>query len=282
MKLTYSTTTIEIDNPDFGYSTDIEMSLSSSRVGTGNINHYDEGFNLDTYRCVRCRCVMDSTDMEAFFNLYSTVGRGEELTLTETASTGFFPFSPALDEGDGFKVYLVNVQNKGAFDTMGKRFSVQFDLLLAYTIETKPAYIGIRSDCVEGSLTLGENALEITGIRFPRRGFVLSKDHNVFPHITNGGTVYGSEYGTGSEANDTTMSIICTEKTVGNILYRLLHNWRANAFQMSVPAKYYPFGLDLGDNAQFMVKLLSGKIRVRHTKFNEFEIVLNVNLEEVI
>lgn len=277
MKLTYDTTTVEIDNLDFGYQTNVEMALYTSRVGTGKINNYDDGMNCDSFMC-RGRVVLNATDMATLFTFYSDTGRGKEITLTETALTGFYPFTPALNEGTGFKVYLANVRNLGALDTMGKRFGVEITLLLAYEVETKPDFVGMRSDCSEGGLILGEGALEVSGIRFPKGGFNPKKEYAVYPRITRGGAVYGTVYGADSEATDTRMTITCTEKTVGNILYRLIHNWRGTAFKMTVPAKHYPFGLDFGDNTSFDVKLTSGDVLVRHTRFNEFEITLDVNL----
>ena len=269
---------IEILNPDFGYTTDITLPFTVSSLGDGKVSIYDEGRDYDRYLCKSLTCILERADMEAIFGIYNSSNRGEELTLTDCTSGGFFPFTPLIVEGAGYKVYFSKVKNLGSVDLLGKQFKVEFEFILSYEAGSLPQYRDINAESTQGSLTLGENGLAITGLRFPRGGFKVEKPYNSYPVNTNGGAVYGLSYDV--ERNDTKMVIECTEKSVGNILYRLLYNYRGEEFGITVAGNYFPFGLDVGDDNKFTVKLTDGRIRVKHVAYNQYEISLGLNLIE--
>lgn len=267
---------LTFENPDYGYETKISMPFHIARAFNGELSIRDDGKLYDKWLCDGCKVIMDRSEIESFYSIYNSVNRGERLDLTDTITSGFFPFTPLLPEGTGHTVYLDSVRNRGAVNVLAKTFSVEFSLLLEYNTLTYNTIV--PDNCKDGSIVIGSSGLEVDGIRYPEGGFKPYKSYMVNPINTNGGKIYGSYYDSTSEYCETGMKIICTEKNCRNILYRLLYSFRSSVFKIYVPERSFPFGYDKGDDQIFNVRLTSGDISVKHIAFNQFEIDLNLIL----
>jgi len=75
------------------------------------------------------------------------------------------------------------------------------------------------------------------------------------------------------EPKSTSMTITANTRAASNIIRALVLNIRSNPFTISAPVNYHVFGMGTGE---FNVRLNSPELKVRHTRFDEFEIILNV------
>ena len=269
-------------NPDFGYETTIKLPFYYSRLGNGKTTVRDEGRQYDSY-AAKCSCVMPRSSMDEFHALYDESGRGGRLTLSECRTSGFYPFTPAalsVDglEEDAYSVTLSNINQKGAVDLLAKGFRVDFEMLLGF--DEGVVQSAAQPARPEGSMSMSavtiNGGVAIDGIRYPVSGFAPSVGYNVYSrHMLGGGveTINYDYHRGGKEPKSAGMTITATEAAANGIIQALLFNIRANKFTITAPDGYHLFGRGTGE---FDVRLNSAELKVKHTRFDEFEIILNV------
>jgi len=265
-------------NPDFGYETTIRLPFYFSKLGNGKISVYDESYIYDTYS-VKCSCVMGYRKMAEFSDTYVNSSRGYVLSLYDTFADGFYPFTPAippprgLDDRYCYAVTLNNISMKGQLDNLAKGFRVDFDMLMSYdNIDFAP----VAEAASEGSFVFdSDSGVTISGIRFPVNRFSPAIGYNVYSRQMLGGVTETIDYSyfADREPKSTNMTITANTRAASNIIRALVFNIRSNPFTIYAPMNYHVFGMGTGE---FKVRLNGPEIKVRHTRFDEFEIVLNV------
>jgi len=269
-----------VPNPDFGYETTIKMPFHFSKLGNGKISAYDEGIEFDSYS-VKCSSVMPIGKFNEFYATYDIWGRGSELVVEECHATGFYPFSPAILSSDAahsdrYRIILANNDDKGPVDLLAKGFRVNFDMLLVYEELVSAESQVARS---EGSMALSASvgSISINGVRYPINGFSPSVGYNVYSRQMLGGrveTVNYDYYRRGREPKNSSFTITANQATATDIIKALVFSIRSGKFTISAPRGYYLFGSRRTE--EYDVRLNSTELKVRHTRFDEFEINLNV------
>jgi hypothetical protein len=282
-------------NLDYGYETAIRMPFHFSKLGNGKISAYDEGPNCDIFVCKGSIVIsgvegnMSAGPLAAWsrFNVLVDVRVHGYNQLTECLTTGFYPFTPAIlasgtnVTADLYYVRLNKVERKGSVDIYGRAFQASFELLFVRDDSDGNSDILIapyQVNKTEGGLVVAsKDGTRVSGLRFPPNGFSPSKEYNVFSQSMFGGNVetvaYGWEQVVVDEPKSSALTITATQFAASNLIKLLLTNIRSNIFTIITASNYHLFGNGSGS---FDVRLSSAEIRVRHARFDEFEISFNV------
>ena len=275
---------VEFTNPQFGYRTNIELPFHKAVLSNGNIKMYDDSNLYDAYECA-CESTMTKDEMEQFIEFYDISQRGEELTLE--ADDGFFPFTPIVytttdvDNAYTYKVYIKDMNYRGETNIVKKHFTVRYTFVLSR--EGDIVYLPTLPQAKpQGSMTFGAGEIAIEGVNYPERGFDVDKEYSVFPTQTQGGKVYGTKYIQDSQHHTSRMRFNLEEGMITNMLYRIVHSYRSSPFFITVANKYFPFGVDRGDDKDFFIRLVDGNLSVTHSSFNQFRVDLTIQEEKEV
>jgi hypothetical protein len=282
----------EYPNFDFGYETTINMPFHFSRLSQGQLISYDEGPEYDRYS-VKGSMTIPPSLLPYMGEFGSPVYRGHRQVLHYTVTKGFYPFTPAIagvsvklgatinDMTDTFYVAFNKVDIKGKADIFARAFRADMEMFMLTEEGNTPLFADEDDSLPEGALVIGTRDLTATieGVRYPVNGFNPSVEYNAYPRQMPGGgfTSVNYKFLQTNEPRTSAMIITANTNTAAKIIKALVADIRNNQFRIKAPSNYAVFGA--ADYKDFAVTLSSGDIRVKHTRFDEFEITLNVKLE---
>jgi len=282
----------EYPNFDYGYETTIKMPFHFSRLSNGSLTVHDEGPKYDMYSCKGSMVILPELLNYVGAFGYTPDNRGGLSFMRDTATKGFYPFTPAvfgtrvileggqvIDYDDLFFVAFSKVDLKGKVDIFARAFRVDLEMFMVKRNESYSLiFAGAAPTQPEGELVISGNGIMISGIRHPVNGFNPSKGYNAYPRQMLGRRYESVNYRfmQDYEPRASSLTITATAQTAASIIRALLNDIRANWFRIQAPQNYAVFGG--ADNGDFTVRLSSGELRVKHTRFDEFEIGLNVEL----
>lgn len=272
----------EYPNLNKGYKTTVTMPFEISKRGNNTINIWDAGNYYDQYVC-RGSMFCTETQMDGLYKIYNnqydvstapTGRRGQSVTLTQCVETGFYPFTPAVDE-TSYLVWIDDIKNKGMVDEIGKIFEVEISFLWEFPTSGGANTISWNNPlatCNEGSLDFAN----LTDIRYPIDGFKIKKGHDVAVQNYKGSQFYGVNFDVeDTEWNEAEFELTLRQNMSSNLLYNLLNTYRGNTILIEGGDNYYIFGEDKG-NVQFSVKMSNNEIEVVHQDHQTFNISLKV------
>lgn len=288
-------TSIEYPNFDFGYETTITLPFRYSRLSNGQITVIDEGEEYDMYSCKGSMVI--KPELLRYMGAFNhPLGRGGQYALRDVNAGGFYPFTPAAigtittspagptPEIDTFFVAFNKIDLKGKVDIFARAFRVDVEMFGVERVN--PGVIGSELIFVgdgpirpEGEITISGNGASVTGIRHPINGFNPSKGYSAYPRQMLGGGLSSVNYYfmQDYEPRASVVTITATTQAAAAIIRALVRGIRARRFRIQAPTAYSVFG-GVGEDG-FYAKLSSGNIRVKHTRFDEFEITLNLEME---
>lgn len=265
-----------VDYPNFnkGYKTEIKFPFEISKLGNNKISIWDAGSFYDQYKCSGS-LILSESEKQGLYDLYNDSQRGNAITLTDCAATGFYPFTPAVAD-TSFTIYIDEINDKGSIDVLGKQFRVDLTFLWEFPSSggaTTITWNNPLSYCKEGNLTF----LNYSDIRFPEANFKIKKGHDVVNQNYKGEQFYGVNfpYPT-SEWNESTFELTLRTNIASNIIYNLINTYRNNSIFIQGSNDYYIFGEDQGDNTLFSVKLNDPLLTIKHDNHDDFKVEFNV------
>lgn len=271
--LTYSGNSITIQQPYFGYSTEIVMGLHYSKTTSG-YKIGDDGAAYDYRICNIPVWMLDYTDQLALSDFFNdiTKGRGNNFTMTLASGSGFFPFGADKGDEGSFTCSLLDHQKGGVIQQPYLQHENSFKVVLV----TAPAYTPASAED-EGGLSIGT----VTTLRpfqvFPRP----TNYQNIVREITRGGVVGSVDIGSTADFVETDIDL---EMREGNCaaLITYLTTTRNSQFNITGATNQYLFGIDYSYDGTYTVKNLTNRIIITHDNYDRFTTSLKLFLVSAI
>lgn len=287
-------------NFDFGYETTVKLPFHFSRCSNGALTSVDEGAAYDMYR-VKGTMTVPPEKLGELGTFGDAGSQGWKYFIWQLRDSGFYPFTPALAGvkqnlipanviDDAFFVAFSKIDVKRKADLFARAFSVDMEMLMVIENYEEPLFTDRRSGvptegAMEIQLPAQQGATFTGGIRHPVNGFDVSVRYSAYPQQMLGGGVSSVNYAFLRESRpggirESSMIITANTGAAINILNALLKYIRAKPFRLRAPRNYAVFGSR--DHEVFSVKLASDELRVKHVRFDEFEIALNLIMEDAL
>jgi hypothetical protein len=256
----------EYPNFGYGYETAIKMPFHFSRLSNGALTVHDEGQKYDMYSCKGSMVIPpDLLNFVGEFG-YTVDNRGGLSFMRDTVAKSFYPFTPAVV---GTRV----ISNGGQVVDYDDSFYVDIEMFMGKNTEGyNIIFAEGRPTIAEGSLEISGGGVLIAGIRHPINGFNPSVAYNAYPRQMLGRRYEAVNYRflQDYEPQACAMTITAATNVATNIIRALVNNIRADWFHIRTPKNYAVFGRYNDD--EVIVRLASGELRVKHVRFDEFEI----------
>jgi hypothetical protein len=265
-----------LDNPVFPYSTDIEMAMIATRHADNSISWWDNGKTHDRRTC-KCNLLMNNTQIAAMngFISDSSKGRAENISLALTTGNGFFPFGPDMGDGSvGGVDFVCGVSYKEKGRILETQSNPYHAAALELELISAPSFSVVDTN-VDGNLQIGAT----THIRFPQGGYEVNPTYQYSRIVSLGGTEYYVDRGSGADTFESAFTISGTTTKIAALLYQLINVIRGNQFNIVAASNNWPLGYDQGASGTFACKLLKPVLSVTHTRYNNFELRLEVIVE---
>jgi len=264
--------TINVDIPVFGYETVINMPFDIQRLDDGTFDIYDNGAIYDKREC-SLQMELSETEIVTFNTFFNSDlaanARGKMINVSMSSGSGFFPFGP--DKGDvGTFLCPHEIEAHGA---VGESPYLYFKPVLhLYSPTVYPAYV-LPSEVNDGPVTIGT----VTNLRFPPNWFSPEPIYGDYVTIEQRASSQYIDRTSGGDSYTTSMVLVCNESKAAAVLDYLTGTVRAANFTIVMPDNAYMWGGDKSASGTYTVKLIDNIIRVTHTQYNRFEILLSLS-----
>jgi hypothetical protein len=269
--------------PTYGYSCEIVMPISSAQDANGGYSFFDppasaEDSTLGTfdYRILNTATwripVSQQISLSAFFR-DANKGRGEPVTMTLQANSGFYPFGPDLGDTGAFTVQLLSQDQSGR---LGKPWNY-FENSIYLVLITPPVGYSLPAEIKEGNLSIGT----VTGLRYC--DFSPKTLRNIKSGLTLSGVPYVVDGTTGGDSYETSWTQLCNQgKSASLTAFLVSTSGRASDISIVTPSNFYVAGIDNWSSGTYNMKLLGSSpssktisLKLTHDGFNRWSIPLN-------
>lgn len=254
-------------NIQYGYTTEIALSIERALDANGKVQWIDNGQEYDNYSTSITARTTSGGDLE---NLLSGTDTG---TLTLTNNGENWPFSMVFQQGQDININVDSWSTSGDDNIFGDTRT--------YTLEIVPRYTDIYSNLTQSGVIpdcTGRNHWQIGSVQFPFADWdqVVNDRRRV--------NVYGGSSGnlddTKREYGDvSTMTINCDEEQARKILQFFVFTMRGTEQTAIFPAVYRIFGERYKDITTCKVKLFDNILTVTHV--NKFSVNITFSLQMV-
>lgn len=262
---------VDIRRPIFGYSTTIKMPIDIMELPNGKWKTYDHGEGNDTYDQRECSCdfILTPEQYYAFISAFDNdlVARNKTITIG-LDSNGFFPFGP--DKGDSglFSTAISIIEDKGRLLNPHGYYGLKLAMVNAGSF---PSY-ALPTEIGSGPVTIGS----VSNLRFPDSFFAPNITRYDSVTITGGNTAHIQGRGSSADSKSTNANLRLNQsKAAALVAYLTTGAGRASSFNFYAGADSVPFGLSSGSGS-FTAILTSSIIEIKHERFNDFRIDLNI------
>ena len=275
---TYNGTSITVKKPLRGYTSIVKMPLYYSRRADGSIGIFDAGTAYDR-RVAECTFEHDQEDHNKLIGFFTdtTLGRGNNVTLTLGSGSGWFPFGPDLGDVGDFTIKLIDMQPSGQsmhpykYWTTGMRFS--------YISGPSPSY-SIPSVTDWGNLQIGT----VQNLRYPESTFNTKYNYAIGNYVAMDGNVQSIDLGNDADSYETQFILPGTQSGIANVINYLINTPRNPAyktydnFNVITQINNFIFGEENASSGTYPVQLLSNELVVKHINHDQFELDLKLKL----
>lgn len=279
---TGSTYSLELTRPLFGYETVIKMPISIKRLPNAKRYSFDNALTSEDNDTRYCDCdfILTEAEMSAFdtfmYGASDTV-RARDLTMAlELDSDGFFPFGADKGDAGNFTVAVEVVKESTRLKNPLYRYALSLRL---HNVGAYPSY-SLPTQTGTGAITIGT----VSNLRYPDTFPQAKIKRTDMVTITGGRTPYlysrdASGFGaTGvkkCDAFDVGMAFRLNESKTAALLAYITGTLRGGEFSFACSAGSYPFGYAAGAGT-FTCMFASNTIKVKHEKFNDFRLSLDI------
>ena len=266
---------VNIDPPQYGYTTDVVMNLHPVESADGKTLIWDDGRAYD-YRVCTCEFILDKSDTQNLREALESVSkmRDRNCTMQVQSVDDFFPFGPDQSNNATFDIRILEFADSSTQFTPWQWFRTRVRMLA----RSLPAYTP-AAQFKEGGFFIGT----VSDLRYPQDPFELSFNRGIVNQLTRGGTTITVDRTAETDAYFNTFGLELNE---GNMaaLVEYLQTIRGSAFQIDNDESLYPFGVnfDEGNATAINVKNRENIISVRHDRFSRWAIDLNFTLDSVV
>jgi len=274
MQFAYNGNPITIAQPQYGYTSVINLPFDIERLSNGLYSVYDAGAAYDVRYC-DCIFLLNATDTDSLLTFIDTTARGRsDITMTLSTNCGFFPFAPDRGDKGNFTVALEILSNEGVLASpyLYHRIGVRIINQGNYPAYEPPEQVS------EGSLSIGS----VDNLRFPPGWFKPDIELGVSGSMARDGRMLFVDRGAYADRHDNKFTLRCNQSKAAALLSYLTTNARANTFSLITQNNQYAFGMRSGSANSYTVRLIQDRLEVTHSGFNSFEINLALSREAIV
>ena len=264
MQLISGSDTITIDNPQYGYTVNLQMAIEIQRFGNV-VGAWDNGSEYDQ-RNLSMDLKIPSTQMVELVDFFNdTDARFDDFSLVLGSNSRFYPAGP--DKGDE-GTYTVSLFNKNESGMMLAPFKY-FENGLQLLIHNSPA-TALPTPQSEGPFSIGT----AHGLRYP--DITPTSEQAVIRSKSLAGIQSNVNLGSSADGQSTSISQPCNTSNAAALVNFLQNGGRDNGIFVDAPESYFLFGAECGSSGGYTTKLINNTIQIRHTNHDIFEIDLEL------
>lgn len=267
ISLSYGGTEVIFSAPEVGYLLELRMPFDFIKLDDKSFDSRDEGIQYDK-RLSKHTFYLTTSEQSALNTLINTTARGKSLVLTLPSGSGFFPFGP--DKGDeGVFTVAATFDSTPMIQLAPFRY---FKCNMTFSnVGVYPAY-SLPTQIPEGPFTIGT----IADCRMPQSLFAPKQEYAISVEFTESNRAEYIDRGSGGDNATTQFNLQCNESKCAALLNYLTHTARAGTFTITTADSFYIFGSDHGSDDTYTVRMISNMITVKHVRYNEFELSLEL------
>lgn len=267
ISFTSGSTEVVINAPEFGYTTELKFPWDFIRLDNGTIEARDEGTKYDKRSC-SCECYLTPAQQGALNTLINSTARGQSLILSLPTGCGFFPFGPDKGDDGPFTVALQLRSTPAIQQAPFKYFRCQ---LIMTHAGTYPAY-SLPTQVADGPWTIGN----VTQLRMPPTLFSPTQIYGISVAFTENNSPRYFNRGSGADYASTQFNLTCNESKAAALVYDLASVQRVGSILIATGDNFYAYGADHSSSASYNVRMKSDMIVIKHNRYNEFELSLDL------
>lgn len=267
ISFSYGATEVVINAPEFGYSTEVKLPFDFVRLDNGTVEARDYGQAYDRRSC-SFECFLTPAQQVSLNLLVRSTGRGQSLVMALPAESGFFPFVP--DKGDDGP-FTVALQLDGTPAIQQAPYKYFRCRLKVTNVGAYPAY-ALPTEVADGPWAIGN----VSALRMPPSLFTPNQFYGVSVGFTESSSARYLDRGSGADHASTQFGLLCNESKAAALVYDLTSVQRAGAFTVTTEDSFYALGSDHASSGSYSVRLLSDTIVIKHNRYNEFELSLDL------
>jgi hypothetical protein len=263
-----ASTDYTVKNPQWGYSTIIDLPFEIEKLDNGDYSIWDNGINFDIRKC-KCTFMLSLAQANTLLTALTTnsVGRAATLTLMLGTNSGFYPFGPDKGDSGNFTIRVLNFKPLSSIGHPADFFPIEIEF---QNISTYPAY-SMPAELQEGDLQIGT----ITGLRYPQGMHEQNFEFGIKPIITQGSEVYNIDSASNSDSYDSQMGMSLCYNKAAALIEHLTATVRASTLSIIPPANSYLFGRLNASTATYTCNWIDKQIEIQNPSFNNFTFNLN-------
>lgn len=274
MILSANGSSIELPNPEYGYTSSIVMPVKYFESDCG-YHTFDNGSENDYRICSVPGSLFTRSEMTQLseFMLNQNQGRSE-FTIDLGLNSGFYMFGPDLGDSGVFTVRMLNRKNSGLLIDPYLMYSFQFEIIMV----EKPIYT-LPAIEPQGNFQIGA----ISTLLFPQEGFQPAANYGYGAISTNSGAL--SVVDTNNNTYKTKLNLWANQSNAAHLInYLQSQNARGGHIIIKTPENYAPFGVENNEDGEFICVLISEsdrylKIDIKHIEHDQFRIPLTMWLK---
>ena len=269
-------TSVTLDGPEWGYTSEIHMSMflgTGGPLSNGEYRWRDNGISYDNRFC-ELQFVLAESQQKDLQDFVRTQTQGRGATFQLNVPKGIYPFGPDLGDNRRFKVHLADYRFGGANRSPYLTFNSMLRLFYVSSTSYDIPDIVDNSKCIQ----IGD----IDGFRYPQQ---------MYQPKTNYATRPGFTYAKGAQTIDMssdgdfwTSSFMIRERHLrsARLLHYLQNTARGSTFSIVAQNNSFVFGRDNSSefnagSGSYTVVLTDNIIRCVHKNYNQFETQMNVS-----
>lgn len=273
MQIQYDSTTVDIEMPQWGYSTKIVYPFKTTKLANGKYAKWDSGANYDK-RYLSCSWLLKKDNADTLTEIFRDPekGRGKLLTLKLGSNSGFYPFG--VDRGDSgdFQIVLIDIKLPASQGHPADLFTVTASFLF---VGSFPAYT-IPDPITEGGLQIGT----VSGLRYPENMHGQNIAYGVSVAETENYSAYTNDKGN-SDVYEATLSLDLLGANMARLISFLSGvNGRAKDIEVTPPTNAYLFGIVNGSTDSYICKWLDTELTIVHNNYDSFSTTINIGLNQ--
>lgn len=266
IKLTAGVDYCILPMPQWGYSTDINMSISITETNSA-FKHRDNASTYDYRTCKIPVIFLDAILAKEFsdFIRSKSAGRDNTITMDIVGNSGFYPFGADKASAGQFTVNILDYNLSDKLYAPYEHFKLSLELKLI----TAPSASAI-TEISQGPMTMAG----IAGLMLPQESVSNKNDYGVKVTQSLSGA-YGS---VDSKFEKFTIEFLmkCNTGKCSALLNALVTTVRANTFTIDAGDNVYLFGIENNKSGAHQCKMIQNKITVTHDDYNQFSFNLKL------
>lgn len=266
-----SSTTVDTDFPQFGYETEIVMSIANLKRRDNSYSFFDRSSSYDHRKC-SLLFKLEESESETFDAYWKDpIIRSFTSFMNLGTNSGFFPFGADLGDSNLFTIELIS--HEFVYNPRSKLYEHSLDLSMV----SSPSY-SLPSEVDQGSISIGS----VTGLLMCQEQYNVLQNWNYIKSMTNGGAMKTIDGPGVSDGYESEFIQPCNQSKAAALIDYLATNRSSDISVTATNARM--FGIQSSDS--YTVNIIGEDsenivIRQTHVDYDHFDLGMNFYLKSV-